>query len=101
MEALNKQPFLALPGEEHLYPVCYSWSKATRDLIAIMGQVPYSINEVLNLRPQDICTRSPEKRGVVFQTDNTLGSLKILIHPGYPLLLSSFLEIYLIRHLVK
>jgi len=52
-------PIWSLSKRNNLYPACYSWSKATRDLLAIRGQAPYPINEVLMKRLQELCTRSP------------------------------------------
>lgn len=42
----------------NLCPAFYSWSKATRDLLAIRNQAPYPIYEVLET--SGIFTRSPE-----------------------------------------
>ncbi len=38
--------FFKLTQMEYLYPACYSWSKATRDLLVVRYQAPYPIFEV-------------------------------------------------------
>ena len=80
--------FFKLTQMEYLYPACYSWSKATRDLLVIRYQAPYPISEVLLRRPQGTLHGHLNSMGFYSKLDNLIiqflkGSLAIFDASGF------------------